>query len=210
MISIRPDEAEKPSFAEVLGKVKSQCNLGDLGIESGVKFRTTMSGGRLLQLPNSVGEEKVEQLAQKLLPEEMKVTRPVITADFLVRGLDESDSKKEVRVAIATKSGCHPDNIKVGEIRTGCLEQGHTRAFCTASTDRSALCYRCGQPGHVASACFERSHCVVCADVNRPANHVMGGNKCKPPRQKGNAPPTTQANSQAVAAQGERQSELNG
>ncbi|KAL4703122.1 hypothetical protein ACJJTC_000181 [Scirpophaga incertulas] len=120
MISIRPDAAEKPSFAEVLGKVKSQCNLADLGIESGAKFRTTMSGGRLLQLPNSVGEEKVEQLAQKLrelLPEEMKVTRPVITAEVLVRGLDESVSKEEVRAAIATKCECHPDNIKSGGVR---------------------------------------------------------------------------------------------
>ncbi|KAL4702289.1 hypothetical protein ACJJTC_019703 [Scirpophaga incertulas] len=53
MISIRPDAAEKPSFAEVLGKVKSQCNLADLGIESGAKFRTTMSGVTARDTPNS-------------------------------------------------------------------------------------------------------------------------------------------------------------
>lgn len=31
-----------------------------------------------------------------------------------------------------------------------CLEQGHVQANCKSTVDRRGLCYRCGQPGHLA------------------------------------------------------------
>lgn len=31
-----------------------------------------------------------------------------------------------------------------------CLEQGHLQANCRSPVDRRGLCYRCGQPGHLA------------------------------------------------------------
>ncbi|CAH2989114.1 unnamed protein product [Chilo suppressalis] len=253
LISVRPDAENKPSFAEVIGRVKSQCRLSDLGIESGAKFRNTISGGRLMELPNAVGDEKVDRLVQKLrelLPEDIRVVRPVKTADVLISCLDDSVTHDEVKDAIVKKCGCPPDNIKVGQIRIGwsgtgsiwaqcpvtevktltsgrllvgwcsakvtllqkrplkcfrCLELGHSRIQCTASTDRSGLCYRCGLTGHLAATCSAKPHCVVCAGADKPADHVMGGNKCHPPR-----PTRRTAASQSRAATEEEQVRLTG
>jgi len=46
-----------------------------------------------------------------------------------------------------------------------CLALGH------ANTERSGACYRCGRTGYLAVNCTGRPHCVVCADLSRPAGH---------------------------------------
>jgi len=59
-----------------------------------------------------------------------------------------------------------------------CLEFGHTRQRCTASTDRGNVCYRCSQPGHLAAACTDVPHCTLCAGKGLKAAHRMGGIAC--------------------------------
>lgn len=66
-----------------------------------------------------------------------------------------------------------------------CMELGHTRPQCTASTDRGELCFRCGGAGHKAANCQRTDpHCVVCADSGKPSGHIMGGRSCTPPKRK--------------------------
>ncbi|XP_013198741.2 uncharacterized protein LOC106141647 [Amyelois transitella] len=76
-----------------------------------------------------------------------------------------------------------------------CMGMGHTRALCPSPVDRSDLCHRCSKAGHLTSACgVKEPWCAVCHLAKKPANHVMGGKVCNPPRTKGRlataAPPT--------------------
>ncbi|XP_061382541.1 uncharacterized protein LOC133320016 [Danaus plexippus] len=76
-----------------------------------------------------------------------------------------------------------------------CLEIGHTGMRCPSTTDRSGLCFRCGGEGHTASDCRKEPHCLVCAAAGAPANHMVGGKNCHPPkrRKKGKGPINTSA-----------------
>lgn len=59
-----------------------------------------------------------------------------------------------------------------------CLELGHTLSRCVAETNRSDLCYRCGQHGHKSVSC---STAAVCAAAGRPTKHHVGSIMCIPP-----------------------------
>lgn len=61
-----------------------------------------------------------------------------------------------------------------------CYRQGHARQRCTADKDRSGVCYRYGQEGHTTSKYSARSHCPLCADAGRPAEHRLDGRACHP------------------------------
>ncbi|CAH2107634.1 unnamed protein product [Euphydryas editha] len=62
-----------------------------------------------------------------------------------------------------------------------CMAVGHTRPLCTSCFDCSGLCFRCGQTGHKAATCTAAPFCPACAAGNRPAEHCMGRNGCRPP-----------------------------
>lgn len=66
-----------------------------------------------------------------------------------------------------------------------CLERGHTRQRCPVEHDRSGLCYRCGQPDHLAAGCSAKPECPVCRDQGRGATHRCGGHACKAPPRRG-------------------------
>jgi len=59
-----------------------------------------------------------------------------------------------------------------------CLEFGHTRQRCTATTDRGSICYRCSQSGHLAMECTNTPHCALCEGKGLRTAHRMGGNAC--------------------------------
>lgn len=61
----------------------------------------------------------------------------------------------------------------------GCLEFGHVVATCQGE-DRSSCCYRCGKEGHRAAKCTSpESSCPLCSASEKPANHRMGGARCR-------------------------------
>ncbi|KMQ90164.1 gag-like protein [Lasius niger] len=95
--------------------------------------------------------------------------------------------------ALAAKKVAKAGNIRVGWGRVTieplrprplmcfrCLEQGHIRHQCKSEVDRSNRCYRCGAPGHRIGQCSAEPKCPLCADLGRPAGHVLGEKGCAP------------------------------
>lgn len=92
-----------------------------------------------------------------------------------------------------------------------CLERGHVREQCTNPIDRSRRCYRCGGNDHMARNCKDTPKCPLCADLNRPHNHVLGGEKCAPKQRrsrqtnKDRSQPTSRDESEATGTRPEEQ-----
>nr|XP_049702273.1 nuclear receptor corepressor 2-like [Helicoverpa armigera] len=77
----------------------------------------------------------------------------------------------------------------------------HVGVRCTSEVDRSALCFRCGQPGHKAASCSATPHCTACAAAGRPAEHRAGCKTCTPPvKTRGKGRPSVVATAAAPAA----------
>ncbi|XP_020295054.1 junctophilin-2-like [Pseudomyrmex gracilis] len=63
-----------------------------------------------------------------------------------------------------------------------CLHTGHVQRLCLSAVDRSGRCYRCGDLGHSAGKCQAKEpQCPLCADLGRPAKHLLRGQACSAP-----------------------------
>ncbi|XP_039761458.1 uncharacterized protein LOC120634749 [Pararge aegeria] len=71
-----------------------------------------------------------------------------------------------------------------------CMGMGHTASLCPSKTDRSKMCYRCGEEGHRHVGCERPLRCAVCADASQPSGHIMGGKSCHPPQGKARVVPS--------------------
>lgn len=65
------------------------------------------------------------------------------------------------------------------------LKIGHTKARCDSETNRSGLCYNCGQGEHKAIECKLRTKCILCDEASKVSNHRIGGPCCTAPLSKG-------------------------
>lgn len=60
-----------------------------------------------------------------------------------------------------------------------CLDFGHRAASCKSGTDRSKLCMRCGNTGHVAKGCQNSHRCMICSGKDGiNSNHGTGNYRC--------------------------------
>ncbi|XP_043505308.1 uncharacterized protein LOC122526162 [Polistes fuscatus] len=60
-----------------------------------------------------------------------------------------------------------------------CLARGHVAASCPAPSARLSLCFKCGEPGHVARVCEDKPRCPVCAEAGRSqTSHRAGSWGC--------------------------------
>ncbi|CAK1598352.1 unnamed protein product [Parnassius mnemosyne] len=62
-----------------------------------------------------------------------------------------------------------------------CLVGHHVLAKCASEVDRSGLCFRCCQPGHISATCCATPHCDACAATGKPADHWAGSRACVSP-----------------------------
>ncbi|XP_070529992.1 uncharacterized protein [Cardiocondyla obscurior] len=182
-------------YNKLMAEVRSKIKLADLGIQEKVTMRTTATGALLIQIPGSENECKADALASEMKQvlahkENVKVSRPVITADIRVWPLEPSISTEEVIEAIVDKGACQPREIHPGNKRVNqwheCLERGHTKETCPNPIDRSGKCYRCAEPGHTARECTSAPRCPICMDIGRKADHVLGSKSCTTQKRKGN------------------------
>lgn len=66
-----------------------------------------------------------------------------------------------------------------------CLRTRHTKARCDSDTNRSGLCYNCGQGGHKITTCGDKTKCILCEEIGRPNNRRVGGPPYTAPPSKG-------------------------
>ncbi|XP_047033951.1 uncharacterized protein LOC124640283 [Helicoverpa zea] len=171
-LTLQPGAVERGvTYQSVIAEAKAKIKLSDLGLQS-VTLRQAATGARLFEVAGAGSDsaEKADALAAKmrevLNPEDVRVSRPVKTAEVRIAGLDDSVTSEEVVAAVARSGECLPEKNRHAEV------------------DRSDLCYRCGQPAHKAAQCSAPLNCSVCSAAGKPAGHKLGGGACGAPASK--------------------------
>ena len=179
IIKLQPEAAQKGvTYKQVLEQAEEQVNLEELGI-SNIKFRESVTGARVLELPSSVGSEKADQLADKLreaLDGVVSVIRPIKCVGIRITGLSDAATKDKVAHAVALAGGCPVDQVKSLEVQHGPRGSGSVIVrcpvavaktlsdagkvmvgWCSASVrvleQRALRCYKCLGIGHTRPKC---------------------------------------------------------
>jgi hypothetical protein len=180
VVALKPEAAAKgATYGDVLAKAKK--SIGSLSVfgVGPAKFRTGVTGARIIELPKQTTAAQADQLAEKIgaaIGEQAKVTRPVKTADIKVTGLDDSVTPEELRAALAEQAGCPVEQVKVGKVHAGIRGVGAAFASCPVDAVRRLVeknqitvgwssasiqlieqrpmrCYRCMGMGHPVQKC---------------------------------------------------------
>ncbi|XP_018362464.1 PREDICTED: uncharacterized protein LOC108760787 [Trachymyrmex cornetzi] len=135
---------------------------------------------------------------------EIKISRPIKTAEIRINNLDDSISTMDVVQTIVTATESNHADIKLGPIskaRNGLgfiwvkcpvaaanklidrkkIKIGWTTAKITPHPDRGLQCFKCLQFGHVRSECrntTDRSTCYRCGEVGHQARECTKAAKC--------------------------------
>ncbi|KAF9407664.1 hypothetical protein HW555_012397 [Spodoptera exigua] len=95
-LTLQPGAAERGvTYASVIAEAKARIKLSDLGLQS-VALRQAATGARLFEVAGAASgsAEKADALAAKLRevlnPEDVRVSRPMKTAEVRIAGLDDS------------------------------------------------------------------------------------------------------------------------
>ncbi|XP_048001833.1 uncharacterized protein LOC125238543 [Leguminivora glycinivorella] len=168
-------------YETILAEAKKKIKLEEIGISS-VRFRTTATGARMLELPADTKEIEVaaDALAAKLRevldPNMVHIQRPIKCADIRVMGLDDSATAEEVVAAVAELGNCAAEAVKSGVIsrsqngsgtlwlscpvaaakkvvEAGRLKVGWISARVVLLDTKPLRCYRCLETGHVGAKC---------------------------------------------------------
>ncbi|XP_063895654.1 uncharacterized protein LOC135118256 [Helicoverpa armigera] len=226
VVTLQPDAVKRGvSYRDVLAQAKEAVNLQELGIASGLRLRVTATGARMLEVPGAASGPAADALAERLRAsisaDDARVSRPHKCADLRIMGLDDSVTAEEVVAAVARMGGCSADEVKAGTIRPDFRGTCTITVSCPVTAAKrivdgrrllvgwvsaqvklldprplSALCFRCGQPGHKAVACSAAPHCTACAAAGKPAEHRAGSKSCAPPaktKSKGKGRPSVAA-----------------
>ncbi|XP_026746996.1 uncharacterized protein LOC113508238 [Trichoplusia ni] len=145
-LTLQPGAAERGvTYQSVIAEAKAKIKLSDLGLQS-VTVRQTVTGARLFEVAGAASgsAEKADALAAKmrevLNPEDVRVSRPVKTAEVRITGLDDSVTPEEVVAAVARSGECPPDRVRAGDIRTDATGLGAVWVRCpVASAKKIAL-----------------------------------------------------------------------
>lgn len=208
VVALKPEAlGQGMTYSEVIARAKTSVSLDELGIGP-AKFKTAITGARIMELPKATTAEKAELLAAKLgeaIGDVAKVTRPVKTADIRLTGLDDSVRETELAGALAAVGQCPIAHIKVGKIHVG--KGGTGAAFASVPVeaarrlDRARTirvgwssaqvrlmesgpmrCYRCLGMGHPVQRCpsaTDRSGlCYRCGSDGHKAATCSAPYKC--------------------------------
>jgi len=87
----------------------------------GLTARKAVTGAQIYEIGGPDKERKADVLASRLREvvgqrEGVRVSRPVMMAEFRIRGLDESVVPADIGKAVAANGGCSTDDIKSEEV----------------------------------------------------------------------------------------------
>lgn len=60
-----------------------------------------------------------------------------------------------------------------------CWKFGHVRGLCKSQSDRSGLCFKCGNPGHTIGNCSAPPRYVLCEERGLRTDHRLGSLNCE-------------------------------
>nr|XP_037869235.1 uncharacterized protein LOC119629004 [Bombyx mori] len=133
------------TYQSVIAEAKAKIKLSDLGLQA-VTHRQAATGARLFEVAGTTSgsAEKADALAAKmrevLSPEDVRVSRPMKTAEMRIAGLDDSVTSEEVVAAVARSGECPSDKVRAGDIRTDATGLGVVWVRCpVASAKKIAL-----------------------------------------------------------------------
>ncbi|XP_026328040.1 uncharacterized protein LOC113236250 [Hyposmocoma kahamanoa] len=179
VITLTPEAAERNvSYKDALKRATAGLQLSTVGLNS-VRVRNTATGARIIEVPGSDSGTNADALAEKLreiIGDVAVISRPTPKADIIVSGLDESVGPEDVQRAVAAKSGCTLQLVRVGGIRTrpdgtgstlvqcpvvaaktlveaGRLLVGWSSAHVRAQDPLPMRCFRCMGTGHTRALC---------------------------------------------------------
>ncbi|KYN13155.1 Gag-Pol polyprotein [Trachymyrmex cornetzi] len=195
------------TYADTLKMAKERISLEELGI-SELRPRRAKTGTFLLEIPGPDSAVKADALAMKLQETftengEIKISRPIKTAEIRIDNLDDSISSMDVLQTIVIATGCNHADIKLGFINVinrdhpwvKCpvvaanklidnkkIRIGWTTAKITSLPDRGLQCFKCLQFGHVRAECrstADRSTtCYRCGEEGHQARECTKVTKC--------------------------------
>ncbi|XP_046972335.1 PHD finger protein rhinoceros-like [Vanessa cardui] len=181
-ITLKPGAEEKGvRYESVLAEAKSRVKLGEVGLTS-VRFRTTATGARMLEVPPGTNEPEkaADALAAKLREvldqDEVQINRPTKCVEIRVMDLDDAVSADEVVAAVAAEGGCPDGAIRPGVVvrgfngcrslwlscpvaaakkilATGRVKVGWISARVLLLEPRPLRCYKCLEGGHMGAKC---------------------------------------------------------
>ncbi|XP_026727803.1 uncharacterized protein LOC113493954 [Trichoplusia ni] len=124
VLTISEEGAQKAlTYETVLREARETIDLKKMGVDMEVdpiRIRRTQTGARVLELPQNVGREAADGMAEELRARyggDVRVTRPVRCAELRVSNLDDSVTQQEILDVAARQSQCAPDQLKVGDLR---------------------------------------------------------------------------------------------
>nr|XP_049691667.1 uncharacterized protein LOC126053518 [Helicoverpa armigera]XP_049704749.1 uncharacterized protein LOC126056273 [Helicoverpa armigera]XP_049706070.1 uncharacterized protein LOC126056578 [Helicoverpa armigera] len=210
-LTLQPGAAERGvTYQSVIAEAKAKIKLADLGLQS-VTLRQAATGARLFEVAGAASDsvEKADALAAKmkevLNPEDVRVSRPMKTAEVRIAGLDDSVTSEEVAAAVARGGECPPDKVRAGDIRVDATGLGVVWVRCPVASakkiadsgrllvgwvaarvkllqPRALRCFRCLEKGHVRAKCtaeIDRSDlCYRCGQPGHKAAQCSAAPNC--------------------------------
>ncbi|XP_017888502.1 uncharacterized protein LOC108629980 [Ceratina calcarata] len=195
----------KIEYAEIMKLARENINITDLGIE-GVRPRTSLNGGLILEIPGKDMEKNADALAAKITElvkdKRIKVSRPQKWKEIIILGMDLSINVHDVIDAIKKQTGSDQE-VKVGSIRrnlrgsssvsvkckketalkllaAGRMRMGWSDVKIIEADARPLQCYRCWEYGHLSGACksqIDRSTwCYKCGNKEHIASECLETN----------------------------------
>jgi hypothetical protein len=208
VLTLKPEAVAKGvTYNAALMEARQKVSLAELGIGPG-KFRRSMTGACIMELPRETTAAQADTLAAKMgeaLGEAAVVTRPTKMADIRVCGFDDSVSAEELRGALASKAGCPPEKVKVGAISIGIRGMGAVLVSCPveeaaklveagkvivgwsvatikALEQRPMRCHKCLERGHTQYLCPSKKDrsglCYRCGKEGHVASGCSAPMRC--------------------------------
>ncbi|KZC14282.1 hypothetical protein WN55_06679 [Dufourea novaeangliae] len=207
-MALTVDPGSSTSYAEVLQRAKAGVRLEDVGIAD-LRHRKGQTGASILEVPGPERAARADALARHLEEvfhgTDVRVSRPVKTAEVRLTGLDESVTAEAVAGAVAAAGGCTAAEVRVGVVRrnrsglggvwakcpvavarrltaAGRLLVGWSSARVEVLAARPLRCFRCLEEGHVRRGCpcdaDRGGRCYSCGGSGHVARECTEAPKC--------------------------------